>query len=95
MLIEEAIEKLQTAATTPDENEKETLINEVIEALEERKIEPAEKKKKLRLILYRAVEDIQKQTPEIEIEGEPIIVAFPSYDKESRDWIAIFEMIEE
>jgi len=66
MLIEEAIEKLQTAATTPDENEKETLINEVINALEEGKIEPAEKKKKLRLILYKAVEDIQKQTPEIE-----------------------------
>jgi len=96
MLVEEAIEKLQTAATTPDENEKETLINEVIEALEEGKIEPAEKKKKvLRLVKYEAVGDLEKYYPEIEIKGKPIIVAFPSYDKESRDWVAIFEVVEE
>ena len=95
MLVEEAIEKLTQARDTVDPEERAELIDEVIEALEEGKIEPSEKKKKLRLILYKAVEDIQKQMPEIEIEGEPIIVAFPSYDKESRDWVAIFEMIEE
>ncbi len=94
MLVEEAIEKLTQARDTVDPEERAELIDEVINALEEGKIEPAEKKKKLRFVLYRPVEDIQKR-PEIELKGEPIIVAFPAFSEDSRDWIAIFEVVEE
>ena len=42
MLVEEAIEKLTQARDTADPEERAELIDEVIEALEEGKIEPAE-----------------------------------------------------
>ena len=42
MLVEEAIEKLTQARDTADPDERVELIDEVIEALEEGKIEPAE-----------------------------------------------------
>ena len=42
MLVEEAIEKLIQARDTADENERIELIDEVINALEEGKIEPSE-----------------------------------------------------
>ena len=42
VLVEEAIEKLTQARDTADPEERAELIDEVIEALEEGKIEPAE-----------------------------------------------------
>lgn len=50
MLVEEAVEKLNRAKLTDNPEIREQLIDEVIEALEEGKIEPAEKRKILRLV---------------------------------------------
>lgn len=94
VLVEEAVEKLSQARDTIDESERIELIDEVINALEEGKIETAEKKKKLRLVASKTLGDLARE-PEIEIKGKPIIVPFPAYGEESVDWVAIFEVVEE
>jgi len=71
MLVEEAIEKLTQARDTADPEERAELIDEVIEALEEGKIEPAEDEI---IPLEEVIEEAKPIDELIEVDGKTGII---------------------